>query len=548
VEADVLERARTAIRARDYFSAFPESPSPRVYGEGAAPAGEAAFDAWCGARFPIETPGAVGEVAAERSPYGLDLAVSYPRTVTAGVDALVAVARRGGPAWRDAGPVRRAEVCLGILEALHARVFELAHAVQHTSGQPFVMAFQAGGTHALDRALEAVAYAVEAMEFHPEGARWAKAARTGDLLLDKTFTVVPRGVALVIGCQTFPTWNSYPGLFASLVTGNPVIVKPHPGAVLPLAITVQAARAVLAGAGFDPDLVTLAAEAPGDELAKTLAVHPAVRIVDYTGGPGFGHWLEDNARQARVFAELAGVNAVVVDSTDDFAGMCDNLAFTLSLYSGQMCTTTQNLFVPRAGIRTDTGRKSPAEVAAGIGAALDRLLGEDKRAVEILGAVVNTDVLARLEGASGLGDVLVPSRAVAHPAWPEATVRTPVLVGVEETSPAYRRECFGPVSFLVTTDDTDGSLAALRRTVTGFGAITAGVYSTDPAVLAAAREAALDVGVALSENLTGAVYVNQSAAFSDFHGTAANPAATASYVDLAFVATRFHVVQSRRPA
>jgi hypothetical protein len=143
------------------------------------------------------------------------------------------------------------------------------------------------------------------MEFHPSQARRTKAARTGDLVLDKTFTVVPRGVALVIGCQTFPTWNSYPGLFASLVTGNPMIVKPHPGAVLPLAIALQAARQVLTGAGFDPHLVTLAAEDAGAGLAKALATQPGTKIIDYTGGIVFGRWLEDNARQAQVFTEVA---------------------------------------------------------------------------------------------------------------------------------------------------------------------------------------------------------------------------------------------------
>ena len=50
----------------------------------------------------------------------------------------------------------------------------------------------------------------------------------------------------MIGCNTFPTWNAYPGIFASLATGNPVVVKPHPQAVLPLAITVEVAREVLA--------------------------------------------------------------------------------------------------------------------------------------------------------------------------------------------------------------------------------------------------------------------------------------------------------------
>jgi hypothetical protein len=44
------------------------------------------------------------------------------------------------------------------------------------------------------------------------------------------------------------------------------------------------------------------------------------------------------------------------------------------------------------------------------------------------------------------------------------------------------------------------------------------------------------------------VFVNQSAAFSDFHGTGANPAANAALTDSAFVAGRFRVVQNRRHA
>jgi hypothetical protein len=76
--------------------------------------------------------------------------------------------------------------------------------------------------------------------------------------------------------------------------------------------------------------------------------------------------------------------------------------------------------------------------------------------------------------------------------------------------------------------------------------MTASVYSTDDGVVGAMRSAALDAGVALSENLTGQVFVNQSAAFSDFHGTGANPASNATYTDGAYVASRFRFVQSRR--
>ena len=124
------------------------------------------------------------------------------------------------------------------------------------------------------------------------------------------------------------------------------MVKPHPGAVLPLAITVKIAREVLADAGFDPNLVLLAPEAPGEGLAKILALRPEVRIIDFTGSTEFGDWLEDNARQAAVYTEKAGVNTIVVDSTDDFAGMCRNIGFSLLLYCGQMCTTPQNMLVP----------------------------------------------------------------------------------------------------------------------------------------------------------------------------------------------------------
>jgi phenylacetic acid degradation protein paaN len=543
-----LDAAVAACASREYFSAFDESPSPRVYGENAAAEGRAAYDAWLGGSFPLETPGASGTVAGERSPYGVDLGVAYPRVTD--VDALLAAAGAGMKAWRDAGPESRTGVCLEILDRLHHRIFELANAVQHTSGQAFVMAFQAGGAHALDRALEAIAYAWAEMSRTPATALWEKPGpKPGSepLRMSKTFTVVPRGVALVIGCNTFPTWNSWPGLFASLVTGNPVVVKPHPAAVLPLAITVQVCQEVLAEAGFDRNLVTLAVEDPADRLAGVLAVRPEVRLIDFTGGNAFGEWLEQNAHQATVFTEKAGVNTVVIDSTSDFAAMCQNLAFSFSLYSGQMCTAPQNLYLPASGIGTDEGTKTPAEVATGIEAALGRLLGDDARAVELLGGVVSPDVLARLESASGHGDVLVASRTVTHPAYADATVRTPTLIGLTSAdSDVYESECFGPVAYLISTGGTEESIELFRDTVQRHGAMTAAVYSTSPEVIARMRDAALDAGVALSENLLGAVFVNQSAAFSDFHGTGANPAANASYTDGAYVASRFRVVQSRR--
>jgi phenylacetic acid degradation protein paaN len=543
---ETLERALDVIRTREYWTPYPEAPSRSVYGETASDDGRAAFDAYCDAPFPLDQPGKDGEVGGERSPYGLELGIRYPHVDP---DVVIAAMQEAMPAWRDAGPQTRAGVCLEILDRLNKRSFEMGFATMHTTGQAFVMAFQAGGPHAQDRGLEGVAYAYAEQTRHVGEALWEKPQGKRDpIRLTKRFSVVPRGVSLVIACNTFPNWNSYPGLFASLACGNGVLVKPHHRAILPLAITVAVARETLAEAGFDPNLVALAAGAQDERLASKLATRPEVGIIDFTGSTAYGEWLEANARQAQVYTEKSGVNSIVIDSTDDLAGMARNIAFSLSLYSGQMCTAPQNLLVPRDGIDAEGRRVPLAEVEGAIARAIDELLAEPSKAVDVTGAIVNDEVLERTDNASTEGRVILPSREVVHPEFPDAVVRTPVLVGVDASDDAtYGREWFGPVAFVVATDSTDHSLEIFRRTGTNQGAITAAVYSTSERVLEAVEAAALDVGVALSNNLTGNIWVNQSAAFSDFHATGANPAANASLTDGAFVAGRFRIVQSRRP-
>ena len=134
-----------------------------------------------------------------------------------------------------------------------------------------------------------------------------------------------------------------------------------------------------------------------------------------------------------VFTEKAGVNTVVVDSTDDLDGLLANLAFSFTLYSGQMCTTPQNVYVPRDGITTDAGPLSFDDFADRLAGAVTALTADDAKAVELLGATVNDGVRARAAAvdelaaaaASGAGRVVLASREVAHPTYPDAVVRTP---------------------------------------------------------------------------------------------------------------------------
>jgi len=540
----LLERAVQAIHERSYWSAFPESASPKVYGEGAAEAGKAEFDALLNHRFPLTQPATVGDVGGERSPFGIALNVTYPAP---DIDGLFAAVGRAHDQWRKADPETWAGVCLEILARINKASFAMANAVMHTTGQAFLMAFQAGGPHAQDRGLEAVAYAWDELSRVPRSAQWEKPqGKNEPIRMEKRFRVVPRGVGLVVGCCTFPTWNAYPGLFASLATGNAVVVKPHPGAILPLAMTVRIAREVLAEAGMDPNVVTLFAHEAGSNVAQQLALRPEVRIIDFTGSSANGRWIEEHARQAQVYTEKAGVNQIILDSAADMKAVARNVAFSLSLYTGQMCTAPQNIYVPRDGIDTAEGHLSFDEVAEAVADGVRKLLADPARAVEVLGAVQNDGVLRRLEAARSLGKVVLDTQSIAHPAYPDARVRTPLIVRLDTADRAtYLNEWFGPIAFVIATADTNESLAIARDAARAHGALTLSVYSTSDDVIARAVDVAEDAGVALSINLTGAVFVNQSAAFSDFHGTGANPAANASLTDAAYVASRFRVVQHR---
>ncbi|MBR9882491.1 MAG: phenylacetic acid degradation protein PaaN [Oceanospirillales bacterium] len=541
-----LKQAVDAGRSRAFWSPYSEIPSGRIYGETANADGRAAFDAYLGNRFALETETSGDQLGEELSPYGMALGIRYDRP---DIEALIARMQGALKGWRDAGADARTGVCLEILHRLNKRSFELAFATMHTTGQGFAMAFQAGGPHAQDRGLEAVSMAWQAMKnAAPAVAQWVKPqGKNPALAMEKHYTVVPQGISLVIACATFPTWNTYPGLFASLVTGNPVIVKPHPGSVLPVAISVQVAQQVLSEAGFDPCLVSMVPDSASDPVAQVLAQHPAIKLIDFTGSSEFGNWLERNCPQAQVFTEKAGVNTLIIDSIANLKAVVRNLAFSLSLYSGQMCTTPQNIFIPRDGIDTDEGHLSFDQVAQRLADGVSGFLAKPEVAVNVLGALQNPATVDRIDQCRALGRVVLDSVSGEHPEFPDARMRTPLMLAVDAADrDSYAQERFGPISFLIATDSTEQSMALAREVIGQRGAITLGVYSTSETVLEQAHELALDVKVALSCNLSGGVFVNQSAAFSDFHATGGNPAANACLTDSSFVSRRFVVVQNRR--
>ncbi|MFG3438096.1 aldehyde dehydrogenase family protein [Nonomuraea sp. NPDC047897] len=523
-----LERAIEACRTRQSWTAY-DKP---------ATANHAAFTSLLGRPFDDDGPGAWHAQDDEVSPYtGEPLGVSYRR---AGVEELVEAATRAWPRWRDADPRVRAGVCLEMCDRIHAT--ELAHATMHTTGQSLGMSLTGSGTNALDRGVEAIAQAYAAMSRVPESATWSRNFGTSTVELVKRYRLVPKGVAVVVACASFPAWNVYPALFASLVTGNPVIVKPHPSSVLSMALAVRACREALAEAGFDPGLIGLAVDTAAEPVTKALVRHPAVRIVDFTGSATFGSWVEANAFPAVAYTETSGVNSVLIHSYDELQPVLRALAGSLCLFSAQMCTSPQNFYVPRA---------LAGDFAEGLAEAVRAITAAPRRAAAVLGAIQSPATLALLERvrqeAAARGEIVLEPTAYAHPDHPEARTSGPLIARVDVADhDLVAGERFGPVAFVIGCDDADQALGVATRDAREHGAITAFAYSTDEAYLDRAEHAFSLAGAALTSNLTGPMPLNFSAAYSDYHVTGLNPAGNASLTDDSFVTGRFRVTQSRR--
>ena len=541
-----LQIALDTCASRASWSGWTENPSSKIHGEERPARGKARFDAQLGNPFALEQPGEIGRVGQERSPYTREpLGISYPQVDVAAL--FESIERARGP-WAAADWRQRIGVCMEILERCGEQLFENAHATMHTSGQSYVMAFAGSGANALDRGLEALAYAYKAMKDVPERGHWQRQfGQDGMADLRKTYRIVPRGVGVVICCATFPLWNAYPALCASLATGNPVVLKPHPNAVLPVAMVVRTGRAVLAEAGFDPNVLTLVADTREAPATMALLEQPATAIVDFTGSPRFGSWLEQNCPGKLVYTETAGCNSVVLESTNDLAATARAIAQSLCQASAQMCTSVQNVHIPAGGIAVGGGRASYEEVTRAICDAVDGWLKDPRRAATLCGTLFDDAVAHTVERYRELADarILRDSAPLDIEGYPSARTATPLVIAASEADRDwYRQEVFGPVSFLIRNDDADACLADATGNARECGAITSHVYSTDERFLARAVDAFHDAGASVACNLVG-MPINFAAAYSDYHVTGINPAGNACLTDLAFVANRFRIVQAK---
>jgi len=538
----ILNDAQAALKNRLYFSAYPENP--KAYAEDGNEAGKTALGKQLNEHFTeLDSTDSMGWIGTEVSPYmQVGLGVHYPQF---SVNTLIANANASKLAWNAVSIQNKASILVEMLDAVKERFFEIAYATMHTTGQSFVMSFQASGPHANDRALEVIAMGLQELSRFDADVNWVKNMGKFDLTIKKNFKPVSKGIGLVIGCSTFPTWNTVPGLFANLITGNVSIVKPHPKSILPIAIVVAEMQKVLRKHGLPTSIVQLAVDTVENPITKELAEHKDVKLIDYTGGSTFGDYIE-GLNGKTVFTEKAGVNSVILESVNDPKAVFGNLAFAASLYSGQMCTAPQNVFIPEGGISTSEGHLSFDEVVSGITDAIKGLVENPKMGPFTLGAIQNDVTKNRVLKTLENKNVALGPIEFVNPEFPDTRVLSPSVVVVDANdTETWQHECFGPVLFIVKTADAKVCLELTAASAENKGAITCQCYSTDAAYMEEVENTMNAVFTPVSFNFTGAAFVNQHAAFSDLHVTGGNPSGNASFTDALYINRRFVWVGNR---
>jgi acyl-CoA reductase-like NAD-dependent aldehyde dehydrogenase len=207
-----------------------------------------------------------------------------------------------------------------------------------------------------------------------------------------------------------------------------------------------------------------------------------------------------------------------------------------------MCTAPQNIFLPTKGITDASGQHhSYQDLVDGLRQALRKIKDHPQMGPGVLATVQNSRTMERIRSLQEqAGDaVLLGSEAVAHEAFPHALSCSPLLVEANvDRKDWFGAEQFGPIAFVIPYPEVDQAMNLMLEQIKQHGALSCGIYCNDAALCERIADQLAEAFVPVSFNLTGPIYLNQHAAFSDFHGTGGNAAGTASFCDANFVNQR----------
>ncbi len=295
---------------------------------------------------------------------------------------------------------------------------------------------------------------------------------TADLRRD----LVPLGPIAVFPAGNFPfAFGVFGGdTVSALASGNPVVVKAHPGYPSTSEVTARIVIEAMRSSGAPSGALSLVT---GISAGLRLVSAPAIQAVGFTGSFAGGRALQ-RAIDARVvpipfYGELGSVNPVFV--LPDFVGSVDDLAegFVGSLTGGdgRLCTKPGVLIVPRGrGIAEEVARRADSvDLVPTLGASVESRFQSE---------------LAHLAASPAL-DVLTADRSAHH-----AVVFGTTAQELQHDAERVLVEAFGPAAVVVEyADQTELlSLAGTMPPALVASVFTAGTDAQLAALIAVVRD------------------------------------------------------------
>jgi benzaldehyde dehydrogenase (NAD) len=312
---------------------------------------------------------------------------------------------------------------------------------------------------------------------------------------------VPVGVVGVISPFNAPLILSIRSVAPALALGNAVVLKPDPRTAVCGGLFLAA---VFAEAGLPDGLLQILPG--GADTGQALVSDPLVPVISFTGSTAAGRAVGEAAGRhlKRVHLELGGNSALLVLEDADLEAAISTAAWGSFFHQGQICMTTGRHLVHRS--RYD-------EYVERLAARADSLaVGDPHRAQVHLGPLIDATQLAKVHGLVE-ASTAHGARLAAGGTYEDLFYRPTVLADVDDTTPAYAEEVFGPVAPVRPFDTADEAVALAADTAYG---LSLGIVTRDTAR-----------GLDLAERIpTGIVHINDQTvndeAVAPFGGIAAS--------------------------
>ncbi|MFZ5450119.1 MAG: L-glutamate gamma-semialdehyde dehydrogenase [Thermodesulfobacteriota bacterium] len=308
----------------------------------------------------------------------------------------------------------------------------------------------------------------------------------------------PLGAGVVLAPWNFPLAILVGMVIGPVAAGNTVVVKPSSYTPLVGSVFMEIAASV----GFPPGVINFL-PGMGNEVGDYLVDHPRTRFINFTGSREVGVRIMARAAQIhpgqqwlkRVYTELGGKDAVVIDETADLDAAIPEVIKSAFGFQGQKCSAASRLIVAAEVYEEVLERLAAAVKDIQVGPA-----EENFPVGAMISEAQHKMILTEIERGKGEGRLIVGGQPIDRDGG--YYIAPTVFADVIPSARLAQQEIFGPVLAVIRAADFDEAVSIFNGTEYG---LTGGLFSRSRDRLDRAKREFNVGNLYLNRKITGAL-------------------------------------------